>query len=236
MSTNNFDLSIIIPIYNEIEIITNIKKLINQLLNSDRSIEILFIDGGSTDGTLQWLLNCKRIRVIQSEKGRGNQLVRGVKESKSNNLLFLHADSRFAKNPVQDIMNQLENYLVGAFELYFYPTNIFLKLVSWKSNCRMKKNYIIFGDQGMFIRRDFYYEVGGFKEIEIMEDYEFSLRLKKYLKQKKEKIGIARQSIGTSSRFFEKNGYLFSILKMQYCQYLFRIGEDIDKIKKVYNK
>lgn len=219
-------LSVIIPTYNERH---TIEKSISKLSIFPKETEIIFSDGGSTDGTVEFL-NTLGKTIFSSPKGRGNQLNFGAKNSNGDILLFLHADTYFLENPVQEIQRILTNHHIGAFTLKFQSSYILAKTVAFFSSRRIKKRNIAFGDQGMFMKKEFYEKLGGFKNIPLMEDYDFSIRTKNL----GYKIGLSPVKIYTSPRKFEKEGYLSTIIKMQYCQHLFRKGEDVNEIRKIY--
>ena len=94
----------------------------------------------------------------------------------------------------------------------------------------MKYRNIAFGDQGIFIKRELFEKIGGYKSIPIMEDYQLSMDIKKLGK----KIHLLKLPIITSARRFEKNGIFKTIINMQKLQYRDRCGYDINKIYSDY--
>lgn len=88
----------------------------------------------------------------------------------------------------------------------------------------------MFGDQGIFIRRKLFFEIGGFPELPIMEDYQFSLTLKEL----GVKLGITQKRIYTSDRRFVKGGRLRIMWKMNRLRAMYRRGVDIEKIADLY--
>jgi len=89
---NKAYLSIIIPVLNEIE---QLEELLTTL--KDLSVfrnEVIIVDGGSTDGSYEWLEKKEGITLIQSQKGRAHQQNEGAKIASSEVLYFLHADTR----------------------------------------------------------------------------------------------------------------------------------------------
>ena len=119
---------------------------------------------------------------------------------------------------------------MGCFSIEFVPKKLIMKIVAFNSNNRVKLRNIAFGDQGMFFTREFYYEMNGLKNIDLMEDYDFSIRVK----EKGYKIFQSNMKIYSSSRRFEKNGYFRTMWMMQKCQYMYRKGVDVDDIKRKY--
>lgn len=247
-------ISIIIPFYNEGQILEKfVLDLQKKLKNVDSSnYEIIFVDGGSTDNSLSELEKNYKIKykVIKSQKGRGKQLIEGVKNATFDNFFFLHTDSILPDDFFDEIQEVLENYEVGFFGIEFDDNSILMRICAFMSNIRAK-NGIIFGDQGMFITKKLYDEIGGFLPLNIMEDYAFSIRLKNYLLEqkniKKSKINViteyffskvkmqnTKSKIKTSARRFKQNGTLKTMLKMQKLRYDFRKNVDIERIEKEY--
>ena len=98
------------------------------------------------------------------------------------------------------------------------------------SSLRVRLRNIAFGDQGIFIRRDFFDQLGGFEAIPLMEDYQLSMDIKK----KGQKIVLAKTRIWTSERRFKENGRLKTMAKMQRLQHLYRRGMDAESLAKEY--
>lgn len=218
-------ISIIIPVYNEED---TIRKLQDSLEPLKGKCEILFVDGGSTDQTLS--LIPKEYCIIHSKKGRAVQQNVGAKESAGDILFFLHCDSEVPATAVEEIEQVMEKYQVGCFGIAFHSANLWMKCCQVISNHRIKDRKIMFGDQGIFIKRSLFFEIGGFPEIPIMEDYQFSLTLK----ERKTKIGIAKSRIYTSDRRFRKGGRLRVMWKMNRLRAKYRQGMDVNKISAMY--
>lgn len=222
-------ISVIIPVYNEEE---QINHLIEHLTVFDKeTVNLIFVDGGSEDTTVD-LLEKNEQTVISSGKGRGKQLHTGALAALDDYLLFLHADCYFEKSPLEEIYRILADYDIGAFKVEFDSSNLLLKLLAWGSNWRLKYRKIAFGDQGMFMTKDFYHQMGGFKALPLMEDYDFSMRAKKAGCP----VQVSQQKITTSSRFFDQHGVVKSLFIMQKCQHMYRQRESIEKIQELYRK
>jgi rSAM/selenodomain-associated transferase 2 len=220
-------ISIIVPVYNEA---STIDELIDSLKQFKDYCEIIFVDGGSTDGTNR-IIEGKHRLVYSPKKGRSFQMNYGASLSKGDILLFLHADSFLpsdALNQIQKIIFQ--GYKVGCFKIKFDSRNILMKICGFMSNLRVRLRNIAFGDQGIFISRSYFYELGGFAEIPLMEDYQLSMDIK----ADGEKIALAGTKIKTSERRFVKNGRLRTMARMQRLQYMYRKGEDIEVIANLY--
>ena len=217
--------SIIIPVYNEEK---TIRKLLRTLEPVKEKAEILFVDGGSTDRTLSLLP--EEYKVVKGAKGRAWQMNLGAEKSRGNVLFFLHCASELPKDAIEQIERVMRKYQVGCFGIAFHSKNIWMKCCQIISNHRIKDRKVMFGDQGIFIRRKLFFEMGGFPELPIMEDYQFSLTLK----EMGVKIGIAKKRIYTSDRRFKEGGRLKVMWKMNRLRAMYRRGVEIEKIADLY--
>ncbi|NEU06292.1 MULTISPECIES: TIGR04283 family arsenosugar biosynthesis glycosyltransferase [Clostridium] len=219
-------ISVIIPTLNEEK---NIEKLLIKLNNINYPKEILIVDGGSNDKTA--LIASKYGKVLTSPRGRCNQLNFGAKNAKGDILWFLHCDSIIDDYSFNHIERTIkENFIGGCFSLYFYDfKTIFLKYISYTSNLRAKYLKLIFGDQGLFIRKDVFFKLEGFKKMPIMEDWEFSTRLKREGKTK-----VLKTPIGTSARRFINGGQFKTHILMHKIKILYLLGTPPDKLSKIY--
>lgn len=213
--------SIIIPTFNEEKNIENIQNQLNRLLGD---FEVIFSDGFSSDKTYEKIEMMK----IREVRYRSNQMNKAVEYSKGDYIWFLHADSKIDRYSVIKI--EESNALWGCFELKFDSKKFMMKIVSKFSNWRARYRKIVFGDQGIFIRKSLFEEIGGYESIPLMEDYELSIRLKK----KGIRPSILKLPIVTSSRRFDKNGIFKTIILMQKLQRDYRKGKDIYEIHKKY--
>lgn len=219
-------ISIIIPIYNEEK---NIRILQDNLLKLKGNFEVIFCDGGSSDKTIDLIDDC--FTVVNCPKGRANQMNYGSKLSKGDVLFFLHCDSIIEEDVILKIQEEInKGYKLGCLKLKFDNEIIWMKICAYMSNLRVKLRKIAFGDQGIFIRKDLYEEIGEMPNLPIMEDLEFSLRLKKknyYFKQ------IDSYIITSSRRFLDK-GIFKTMIQMQKLQIQYLCGRDVNKINKEY--
>ena len=220
-------ISIIIPVYNEESTIEN---LLSTLKPLQGKCEILFVDGGSNDRTVQLIGN--KYPVFQSEKGRAKQMNYGAKMSTGDVLFFLHCDSEVPSTALEEIETVMKNHRAGCFGIAFHSYHFFMFTCRVISNHRIKDRKVMFGDQGIFIERDLFFEVGMFPDIPIMEDYQFSLTLK----ERGIKPGMTKHRIYTSVRRFEGNSIqkLQTMWKMNRLRAMYRNGVAIEKIALLY--
>ena len=214
-------ISIIIPCYNEIKNIDRLQKALDAL---EGEREILFTDGGSTDGSFERI----RYPKIQKAKGRGAQMDLAVEQTKGDVLWFLHGDTFPEKTALRSTEESRAEW--GCFKLRFRSKKAMMRIVAFNSDNRVRFRHIAFGDQGIFIRRALYDDIGGFRHIPLMEDYDLSIRLK----EKGYKPALLKNTLFTDARRFEENGIWHTIFHMQRLQRAFRKGVDPAILAKEY--
>ena len=223
-------ISIIIPTINEAN---NLPLLLSDLSIIQKEGEIIIVDCGSEDKTID-IANIYGARVYQSkEKNRGLQLDIGAKISQGDWLIFLHADTRLTHDWFRKINSVLK---VGKNYIYFFKFKISNKKVIYRVleilvNFRSKYLKQPYGDQGLIIHRNTYFKNNGFRKIPLMEDVDFLRRLnnKKVLKQ-------LNLPIFTSSRKWEKSNIFSQALKNWNLRRRWLKGESIESIYSDYYK
>lgn len=220
--TENAKISLIIPCYKEGKLV---RKMERQLRPYKKDLEILFVDGGENQFSGEY-------RVIQSEKGRALQMNLGAEESSGDILFFLHCDSILPKGFVREIREGIKHSLAGCLGIRFKNPSPLMRICSFISNHRVLDRRVMFGDQGIFVDRDCFFAMGKFPVLPLMEDYQFSLNLKKQ--------GIvpylAKKRIITSDRRFQGNFLkkLSLMWKMNRLRARYHKGEDIEQLAKEY--
>lgn len=177
-------ISIVTPILNEEKEIT---KFLENLNNLEGIFEVILVDGGSTDHTLDKVVRitdrfCHPIKLLHSERGRAIQMNMGAKESRGEILLFLHSDCGIPRDSLRVIERVIlkEKSIGGGFKHRFYESSIFLRFISSFGNFRVGLTKIFFGDFGIFLRKDIFRKIGGYDESSFLEDVELCKKVKKY--------------------------------------------------------
>ena len=218
-------ISMIIPIYNESRTIDG---MLEQLSDLPGNWEILFADGGSSDDTLEKI--GQRHTVLHCPKGRANQMNFAAKQATADVIWFVHCDSRIPSDAHSQISRAISRGADwGCFHIGFDYDGPFMGCNTYFSNRRARKG-IAFGDQGIWIRKEVFESMGGFPDLPIMEDYEFSLRMK----QAKHPICQLPGRIITSGRRYETQFPPKTMWQMFWLRRLYRNGTDIQEIARRY--
>jgi len=221
--------SIIIPVFNEPLISEFIDTLIKTI--SQDICEIIVVDIDTRDSIKH--IKQKNIIKVISKKGRANQMNEGVKYSTTNILLFLHADTILPSNAIEEIIGILKDTTIvaGAFDLSFDSNKYILKIISKIASLRSRLTKIPYGDQAIFIKKDIFNEIYGYKNIPLMED----VSLMRKLKQKNYKIFISNKKVITSAKKWDNQGILYTTVRNWTLLFLYFIGINPRKFVKYYN-
>jgi len=221
-------IAVVVPVLNEAgELVRRLPQLLS--LNAD---ELMIVDGGSTDKSLQ-LLQRAGVEVISGKPGRAAQMNAGASESKSDIILFLHIDTDCASSNLLAIKSDMQDAAAvgGRFDVHLSGHHPMFRIIGFFINLRSRLTRISSGDQAMFVRRDVFERMGGFSDIPLMEDIEFSRRLKR-----QGKIICLRQKVITSSRRWEKHGIGRTILLMWKLRLLHWLGLPAEKLAEMYRQ
>jgi rSAM/selenodomain-associated transferase 2 len=213
-------ISIVIPVLNEAQTISAALRALNPLRGGD--VEIVVVDGGSTDGTVD-AAKPMADRVEIAPRGRASQMNAGAKMARGDVLLFLHVDTRLPENalPLIDAALRDQACVWGRFDVRIEPLRPLLRLVAWSMNLRSRLSGIATGDQAIFVRASAFRDVGGYPDIPLMEDIALSRQLKRLSAPV-----CLHQRVTTSGRRWEKNGILRTILLMWRLRLAYYFGAD----------
>ena len=200
-------ISIIIPTINEAN---NLPLLLSDLANIKKEGEIIIVDCGSEDKTID-VANIYGAKVfISKEKNRGLQLDLGAKNSMGDWLIFLHADTRLTQDwlrKVNSVLKGDKNYIY-FFKFKINHKKVIYRVLEFLVNFRSQYFKKPYGDQGLIIHRTTYFKNNGFRKIPLMEDVDFLMRLN----NKKVLIQL-NLPIFTSSRKWERTNIFLQALK-----------------------
>ena len=221
-------ISVIIPTLNEAE---HLKPTLASIKN-DGSLEILVVDGGSRDQTVN-LAKSFAVRLLATAAHRAKQANAGALAASGDILLFLHADTRLPpgyNTYVRSIL-QRPGVVAGAFGLSIDSPQIGLRIIETLANVRSQVFHLPYGDQALFLKADLFRSMKGFPDMVIMEDFVFIQRLKT-----KGKIAIAPVAVKTSPRRWLKLGILKTTLINQAVLLAYFLGSEPDRMVRWYRR
>jgi len=192
--------------------------------------ELIVVDGGSLDQTPVLVESYRRrtqspaqspVRLVTAPGGRARQMNEGAKASGGEILLFLHADTQLPGDAKTIIDTTLadQRMVGGRFDVRFDRPSMWGAIISRMMNWRSRLSGIATGDQALFVRRPVFEQMGGFADMPLMEDIDFSRRLKR-----KGATAALTATVTTSFRRWERHGPLRTILLMWALRFLYWIG------------
>lgn len=219
-------ISVIIPVLDE-------ELRIGDAIRSVSAIqphEILVVDGGSRDATVP-VASRHACRVVIAPRGRAVQMNAGAAGATGEILLFLHADTRLPATAGRDITAALAHAetVGGRFDVRLDRPDPVYRLIETLLNARSRLTRIATGDQAIFVRRRIFETMGGYASIPLMEDVEFSRRLKR-----RGRIACLRARVITSARRWEWEGPWRTIVRMWWLRALFAAGVDPRRLARGY--
>ncbi len=221
-------LSVVIPMLDEVE---NIDTTLSQVKNGT-NVEIITVDGGSTDGTVE-KVRAHGVNVYNRSKGRAAQMNQGFLQTTGEIVMFLHADTLLPVDYDVLVRTTLEDphIICGAFSLEINSHHKGLRIIEKTTHFRAKYLQMPYGDQALFMHSHTFRESGGFQEILLMEDFELVRRLKRM-----GKIKVVQVPAITSGRRWEEVGIWRTTVINQIVIFLYYLGVSTDTLYKIYHR
>ena len=190
------------------------------------------MDGGSSDGTAD-LARSNGAKVLTSVPSKARQMNAGAEAAAGDILLFLHADTQLPKYfeaPIINTVNQ-SGVAAGAFQLSIDSDAKGLRFIERVANRRSRHLQAPYGDQGLFVTKTLFEEIGGYPDMPIMEDFELIRRLRR-----KGKIAILDQCVQTSPRRWENMGIFNTWLINQLIIAAYLMGVPPERLSRWYRR
>ncbi len=221
-------LSIVIPCLNEA---TRLPRLLADLAPlRKQGHEIIVVDGGSDDGTLNEAAPGAD-RVLSSVPGRARQMNAGAAIAQGDTIWFLHADSRVPANVPVAVLEALgAGHAWGRCRVRLSSARWSLRVTALLMNLRSCLTGIATGDQGIFVTCSAFRAVRGFPEIALMED----IALSRSLKRRVGRPACVRASLVTSARRWEQRGVWRTVLLMWRLRFEYWLGADPERLARRY--
>lgn len=235
-ATGRPDVSVIIPVLNEQNSLGQAVRRIARCCAGAR--EVIFVDGGSTDGTLETLArtadgygDAPRMLVESSPPGRAIQMNKGASLASGDILLFLHVDTCLPDHALQKIQEMIRNGVFwGRFDVSLDSDKAVFRMIGLMMNLRSALTGIATGDQAIFVRRDVFAMLGGYSAIPLMEDIDCCRRLKTVAPP-----GLIHDPVTTSARRWQRSGIFRTILLMWMLRLAFWLGIPPHRLVRLYS-
>ena len=221
-------LSIIVPVHNEARTIGATLHALKPF--RDRAAEIVVVDGGSTDDTAM-LARPLADQVIRSPRGLGRQMNEGAKVANGFILLFLRPETKLPLDADTQVMygRSRDTSVWGRFDLRFNGRHMLLPLVARLLNWHSRRSGIATGDQAIFVQRETFFRIGGFRHIPIMEDVELCERLREISPP----ICVTSR-VTVPGQHFDQDGFWKTLREMIMMQLRYRMGTSPEALAKHY--
>lgn len=196
--------SVIIPTLNE-------ENCLAQTLRSLRvqgPHEIIVADGGSRDATCK--IAAAADRLVHSPRGRAVQMNVGAAQATGDLLLFLHADCTLEDGALEVAERCLrrKRVVAGCFTMRVQADGLLYRSIDWCATSRVRLTGLVYGDQGLFVRRELFDRLGGFPRLGLMEDLYFSKELRRH-----GRVVVAPSRIYVSPRRWQQAGLVRQTLR-----------------------
>lgn len=219
------DISIIMPVLNE-------RLIVAQTLAATRQVvgdaELIVVDGGSTDGTPE--LARPYAPVLSARRGRALQMNAGAMLARGEVLLFQHADTLMPPGALAMVRAAMADpqVLGGAFAIRFDEPGWMYERMG-RDTTRRSHAGSYTGDQCIFVRRDVFWQVGGYPRLEIMEDVELSDTLRR-----RGRVRLIDTPVVTSARRHRACGLVNVLLLCWRIRLLYALGVSDTRLKRMY--
>ena len=220
-------ISIIIPALNEA---STIQQSLKSLRERAGEVEIIVVDGGSSDGTFELARN-RCDQCLRSPRGRALQMNTGAAAASGNIFWFLHADTEVPADCVRKIYDVFRDpEVVGGFFRIRIPSRRFVyRLTDSLAHYAGLVLQMRFGDHGFFCRRTVFRDIGGFPELPLMEDAEFFRKLRQ-----RGRTAIISSPLVSSPRRYEDIGPWRLTLTYGIIALLYFLGVRVPILARIY--
>jgi rSAM/selenodomain-associated transferase 2 len=217
--------SIIIPTFNEASCLAETLRL----LRAERPGEIIVVDGGSTDGTCE--LARSSDRLLEGTRGRAAQMNQGAAEAHGDVLLFLHADCLPELGSLQAVERCLDRpgVAAGCFRMTVQADGWAFRMIGSCATARVRLTGLIYGDQGLFVKRKLFERIGGFPALRFMEDVFISKMLLRH-----GRMAVLDKKILVSPRRWQRMGVIRQTLHNWALTALALAGVHPDRLARFY--
>jgi rSAM/selenodomain-associated transferase 2 len=222
------NISVIIPALNEASFI---ERAIETAWAAG-AFEVIVVEGGSQDNTLA-LANAAKCRLLDSEPGRAKQQNAGAELAIGDVLLFQHADTWLDGTSISQIRELLsdDTIIAGGFRQQIDANGWLFRVLETGNARRISRRGLPFGDQGIFIRRDIFSQLGQFPDVPLMEDLILMKKVRRLAKP-----CLLPGSIYVSARRWQRHGVVRQTLRNHLLRALHHCGASPAFLTRFYRR
>jgi rSAM/selenodomain-associated transferase 2 len=198
--------SVVIPTYNEAHCLS---ATLDSVAGSKAQKEVIVVDAGSVDYTRELALEKATRLLLSPRRQRAYQMNVGAQEARGRILLFLHADTLLPTSALDHVESSLsrDQFIGGGFARRYDSNSWFLRTTCLLAGLRARCAGWFLGDQAIFIRREAFARLGGFRDFDLFEDLDLSRRM-----AKAGQVVILFPPVISSSRRFKARGEVLTTL------------------------
>jgi rSAM/selenodomain-associated transferase 2 len=225
------DISIIIPVLNESAAIgPAIERLVADQFQG--TTQVIVVDGDRSGSTIKTLAETEGVVLMTASPGRARQMNAGAQRASGRVVCFLHCDTVLPANAISTMVNTMDDLRVdaGAFDLAIDAPGLLFRIIEKTASFRSRLTRIPYGDQAIFMRRQYFSDLGGFADIPIMEDVDLMQRIKK----QEGRVRIINMPVSTSARRWEKEGRLYTTLRNWTLRIFYACGVSPHRLARFY--
>ena len=193
--------------------------------------EIVVVDGGSIDASVAQARPLCDALIVAS-RGRARQMNAGARASHGDAIAFVHADTIVPPTFAADIASALSDSAVvgGRFDVKLDDDALPYRIIGAMISLRSRLSRTGTGDQAIFVRRAVFDRLGGFPELELCEDLEFSRRMKRA-----GRVACLRARVTTSARRWNRDGVVRTVVRMWLIRAMYLLGVPPARLKRMYS-
>jgi rSAM/selenodomain-associated transferase 2 len=194
--------------------------------------EVIVVDGGSSDRSRDEARpRCAKLLV--APRGLARQMNAGAAAAEGDTLVFVHADTLVQSTFAGDIAAALADPVVvgGRFDLQLDDDAPMLRLIGWLISVRSRLSRTGTGDQAIFVRREIFERLGGYRDIALCEDLDLARRLKRA-----GRVACLRSQVTASARQWRERGVLATTARMWFIRIAFLVGVSPSRLAHLYNR
>lgn len=222
-------LSVIVPMLNEERAIA---RTLEALAAGAPGAEVIVIDGASSDRSRDEARSRCGLLLI-APRGLAGRMNAAAAAAHGDALAFVHADTLVPPTFARDIDRALADPAIvgGRFDLRLDDRAPLSRFVGWLISARSRLSRTGTGDQAIFVRREVFARLGGYRSIELCEDLDLARRLKRT-----GRVACLRSCVTSSARRWRRGGMLATVARMWLVRTAFLLGVSPARLTRLYNR